>query len=61
MRKAKTLRTLLPAETQHTVQSSEAGAIKEMRRNNSLACTECQVQYLPTDQDAVDYLVQMLG
>ncbi|KAJ5461050.1 uncharacterized protein N7458_002602 [Penicillium daleae] len=128
MGKIKTLRTLLPAGKKHTVQSLEAGSAKDMRRNISLACTECQrkktkcsgttpctrcsttpqqclydqssdrrrkeytggllkfqttlcqlaatlrsaapeelswlvwqVQSLPTDQDAVDYLVQMLA
>ncbi|KAJ5369328.1 uncharacterized protein N7496_009088 [Penicillium cataractarum] len=124
----KTLRTLLPAEDKHTMQSLEANPGKEMRRNVSLACTECQrkktkcsgtapctrcatsaqqclydqtsdrrrkeytvglfkfhttlcqlaatlrsaapeellslvwqVQSLPTDQEAIDYLVQVLG
>ncbi|KAJ5883459.1 uncharacterized protein N7473_010345 [Penicillium subrubescens] len=128
MGKSKTLRTLLPAEDKRIMQFSEAGSGKEMRRNISLACTECQrkktkcsgttpctrcatsaqqclydetsdrrrkeytagllkfhtalrqlaatlrsaapeelswlvwqVQSLPTDQDAVDYLIQMLG
>jgi hypothetical protein len=42
MEKIKILRTLLPTEDKRTMQFSEAGSGKEIRRNISLACTECQ-------------------
>lgn len=42
MPKEKRLRTLLPAEEKHTTQPLEAGTVKEIRRNISIACTECQ-------------------
>ncbi|KAJ5875176.1 uncharacterized protein N7473_012523, partial [Penicillium subrubescens] len=58
--KIKTLRTLLPADKKHILQSSEAESSKELRRNISLACTAALEQRLAQDVQPVHKSVSMI-